>query len=143
MTYQTLAAAPDISKKWAVTLSCSETEKLEWRVAKIVEYLAENETGLHHWVISDIDATGSYGDRLTRLGNNSETFSLSPDELLTLLSSEGQAIELETTLVKDERECYKIIIRDGLSVDVLGSGELFPALSRGTYIPMDRELFIW
>ena len=71
------------------------------------------------------------GDRLTPPGNNSETF------------SEGQAIELEATLVNDERECYKIIIRDGLSIDVLGSGELLPATVLGTYIPMDRELFMW
>ena len=71
------------------------------------------------------------GDRLTRPGNNSEMF------------WEGQAIELGATLVKDERECYKIIIRDGLSIDVLGSGELLPTTVLGKYIPMDRELFMW
>ena len=143
MTYQQLAPTAPTSQKWAVTLSCWEGEKLEERVAKIVTYLANNSHLTYQWVISDLDATGNYGDRLTKLGNSQETFLLSSEELLNLLHSEGQVIELEANLLEEGQELYKIIIRDGFSIDVLGSGELLPEKVLGNYIPTDRKLFLW
>lgn len=143
MTYQQLIPRAKISQKWAVTLSCSETEKLEARVAEIVTYLANNYNGTHQWVIADIEATGSYGHSLTQLGNSEEIFLLSSKELLNFLHSEGQAMELEASLVANGEELYKIIIRDGVSIDVLGSNELLPAKVLGDYITSDRSLFMW
>jgi hypothetical protein len=55
----------NIGQKWAVTLCCEAEEKLELRVEKIVEYLDKNYL-LKQWAISDIEATGSYGNSLTK-----------------------------------------------------------------------------
>lgn len=54
----------NIGQKWAVTLCCEAEERLEGRVAKIMEYLDKNYL-LKQWAISDIDATGSYNNCLT------------------------------------------------------------------------------
>ncbi len=94
-------------------------------------------------VIEDIEATGSSGHSLTQLGNSEEIFLLSSQELLNFLRSEGQAMELEVSLVANGEELYKIIIRDGVSIDVLGSNELLPAKVLGDYITSDRSLFMW
>jgi hypothetical protein len=54
----------NIGQKCAVTLCCEAEEKLGLRVKKIVEYLDKNYV-LKQWAISDIEATGSYGNSLT------------------------------------------------------------------------------
>ncbi len=42
MKSQTSTLIQNARQKWAITLCCEEQEKIESRVAKIVEYLAEN-----------------------------------------------------------------------------------------------------
>ncbi len=130
-------------KKWAVTLCCEEEEKLEIKVANIVEYLAKIYGKNRSLVISYIDATGLYGDALTRRGNEEGSFNLSFSEMLRFLTEEGQVIELEATLIKNEIELFKIIVRDGVSIDVLGSGELLPLSILGKYLAVEPTLFLW
>lgn len=143
MKSQTFTPIQNVSQKWAVTLCCEEQETLESRVAKIVEYLAENWGLSNEWVISDIDATGRCGDRLTKKGNNQEVFSLSTSDLLGVLNEEGQVIELDASLIKSGDEVFKIMIRDGISVDVLGSGEVLPLTVIGKYVAVDNSYFLW
>jgi len=143
MKSQTSTPIQNVSQKWAVTLCFSEQEKLESRVAKIVEYLAENSDLSNEWVISNIDATGRCGDRLTKKGNNQEVFSLSTWDLLGVLNEEGQVIELDASLIKSGDEVFKIMIRDGISVDVLGSGEMLPLTVIGKYVAVDNSCFLW
>jgi len=143
MKFQTSTLSQNVSQKWAVTLCCEEQEKLESRVAKIVEYLAENSDLSNEWVISNIDATGRCGDRLTKKGNNQEVFSLSTWDLLGVLNEEGQVIELDASLIKSGDEVFKIMIRDGISVDVLGSGEMLPLTVIGKYVAVDNSCFLW
>ncbi len=143
MKYQTSTPSQNVSQKWAVTLCCEEQEKLESRVAKIVEYLAENRDLSTEWLISDIDATGKCGDRLTKKGNNQEVFSLSTWDLLGVLHEEGQVIELDASLIKSGDEVFKIIIRDGISIDVLGRGEVLPLTVIGKYVVVDNSCFLW
>ncbi len=143
MKSQTFTLIQNVSQKWAVTLCCEEQETLESRVAKIVEYLGENWDLSNEWVISDIDATGRCGDRLTKKGNNQEVFSLSTSDLLGVLNEEGQVIELDASLIKSGDEVFKIMIRDGISVDVLGSGEVLPLTVIGKYVAVDNSWFLW
>lgn len=143
MKSQTSTQSQNLSQKWAVTLCCEEQEKLESRVAKIVEYLAKNNNLSNEWVISNIDATGRCGDRLTKKGNNQEVFSLSTWNLLGVLNEEGQIIELDASLIKSGNEVFKIMIRDGISVDVLGSGEMLPLTVIGKYVVVDNSCFLW
>lgn len=143
MKSQASTLIQNVSQKWAVTLCCEEQEKLEPRVAKIVEYLAENCDLSNEWVISDIDATGKCGDQLTKKGNHQEVFSLSTSDLLGVLNEEGQIIELDLSLIESGDEVFKIMIRDGMSVDVLGSGEVLPLTVIGKYVTVDNSLFLW
>jgi hypothetical protein len=132
----------NIGQKWAVTLCCEAEEKLELRVAKILEYLDKNYL-LKQWVISDIEATGSYGNCLTVRCNNREIFQVSTSDLLEVMREEGQVIELDASLIKDDKELFKILIRDGVSIDLLGSGEMMPLTVLGKYVYVDKELFMW
>ena len=132
----------NIGQKWAVTLCCEEEEKLELRVAKILEYLDKNYV-LKQWEISDIEATGSYGNCLTARCNDREIFQVSTADLLEVMTEEGQVIELDASLVKDDEELFKILIRDGVSIDLLGSGEMMPLTVLGKYVYVDKELFMW
>ncbi len=132
----------NIGQKWAVTLCCEAEEKLELRVAKILEYLDKNYL-LNQWLISDIEATGSYGNSLTARCNNQEIFQVSTADLLEVMTEEGQVIELDASLIKDDEELFKILIRDGVSIDLLGSGKMMPLMVLGKYVYVDKELFMW
>ena len=132
----------NIGQKWAVTLCCEAEEKLELRVAKILEYLDKNYL-LKQWAISDIEATGSYGNCWTARCNNQEIFQVSTADLLEVMTEEGQVIELDASLIKDGEELFKILIRDGVSIDLLGSGEMMPLTVLGKYVYVDKELFMW
>ncbi|MEG4986149.1 hypothetical protein QUB08_10325 [Microcoleus sp. BR0-C5] len=78
----------NIGQKLAVTLCCEAEEKQELGVAKILEYL-EKKYLLKQWAISDIEATGSYGNCLTARCNKQEIFQLSTSDLLEIMREEG------------------------------------------------------
>ncbi|MBI1924206.1 hypothetical protein HYR99_08130 [Candidatus Poribacteria bacterium] len=128
--------------KWAVTLCYDAQEKLEDRAGRTVEYLAKH-SHPSQWVISDIEATGRNGGSLTRRLNNEGTLRLSSTDLLDVLREEGQVIELDAVLVKDNQELFRILIRDGVSVDALGTGKFLPLSALGNYHDVDVELFMW
>ncbi len=129
------------TKIWAVTLAIAHQEKLETRLLGIIQYLSQIYPQ-SQWVISDIDSTGSYGNKLTCRANQEE-FYLSPIELLTVCQEDGQIIDLEATLVASEQELCKILVQDGVSIDVLGVGDLLPEIVLGEYIVADLGLFLW
>ncbi len=132
----------NISQKWAVTLCCEAEEKLELRVAKIVEYLDKNYL-LKQWAISDLEATGNYGNCLTARCNNEGIFQVSTVDLLEVMGEEGQVIELDASSIEDGEELFKILILDGVSIDLLGSGEMMPLTVLGKYVYVDKKLFMW
>ncbi len=142
MKSEKLAITYNIGQKWAVTLCPEAEEKLELKVAKIIEYLEKNYL-LKQWVISDIEATGSYGNCLTARCNNQEIFQVSTSDLLEVMGEEGQVIELDASLIKNDDELFKILIRDGVSIDLLGRGEMIPLTILGKYVYVDKELFMW
>ena len=130
------------SEKWAVTLTLEPQERLESRLVRIVEYLAHDYrhvSGL--WVFSDLDATGCLGDRWTAELNEKEYVYVRTDQFLALLK-EGQIIELEARLMASRRKSVEIIVRDGFSVDVLGSAIMIPDQILGDFISVDPALFL-
>ena len=130
------------SGKWAVTLTLEPQGRLESRLVRIVEYLAHDYrhvSGL--WVFSDLDATGRLGDRWTAELNEEENVFVHAEEFLALLK-EGQIIELEARLMASRRKSVEIIVRDGFSVDVLGSEITIPDQILGDFISVDPALFL-
>ncbi|MEG4915065.1 MULTISPECIES: hypothetical protein [unclassified Microcoleus] len=124
-----------------MTLCCKAEQKLELRVAKIVECFDQNYL-LKQWEISDSEATGRYGNCFTTRCNNQEIFQVSTSDLLEVMREEGQVIELDASLIKDDEELFNILIRDGLSIDLLGSGEMMPLTVLRKYVYVDKELFM-
>ena len=130
-------------KKWAVTLTLEPQETLESRLVRIVEYLVHDYRHvLRFWEFSDLDATGLLGDDWTAELNEKEYFYLRAEQFLALLK-EGQIIELEARLIENQRKLVEIIVRDGFSVDVLGSDMIIPNEILGNFTSVDPELFLW
>ncbi|HBL15073.1 MAG TPA: hypothetical protein DD379_27510 [Cyanobacteria bacterium UBA11162] len=129
-------------QKWAITLCCDDEEKLELRVANLVQYLAQNNQP-NQWIVSDIDATGNCGDQLTSRCNHEGLLYLPSTEFLTVFREDGQVIDLEATLAQNDRELFKILVQDGVSIDVLGFGDLPPLTVLGKYVSVDVALFMW
>ncbi len=127
---------------WVVTLNYNKQERLEDRVANIVNYMAQQYPNAQ-WHIFNIDATRIEGDRLTHYGNIHSTFTIFSQDLLTLLQEEGQVIELDVSLIDCQQELLKISIRDGISVDVLGVEKCLPKSVLGDYFVNDASLFLW
>jgi hypothetical protein len=131
------------SEKWAVTLTLEPQERLEIRLARIVEYLAHHYPRvLTFWEFSDLDATGLLGDRWTAKLNEKEYVYVRAEQFLTLLR-EGQIIELDARLIASPKKSVEIIVRDGFSVDILGSAIMIPDQVLGDFISVDPELFLW
>ncbi|AFW93232.1 MULTISPECIES: hypothetical protein [Nostocales] len=127
-------------QKSAFTLVIQPEEKIENRVYIIVNYLAK--TYLEsQWLITEIDATGLLGNRLTSILNNQENTTISSSDFLQLLQEEGQILDLEATLVKSSQEIITVFIRDGYSVDILGVTELLPVNVLNNCIRVDANLF--
>ena len=127
-------------QKSAFTLVIQPEEKIENRVYIIVNYLAK--TYLEsQWLITEIDATGLLGNRLTSILNKQENITISSSDFLQLLQEEGQILDLEATLVKNSQAIITVFIRDGYSVDILGVTELLPVNVLNNCIQVDANLF--
>ncbi|MGL5035229.1 MAG: hypothetical protein ACRC6M_15680 [Microcystaceae cyanobacterium] len=131
------------SEKWAITLALEPKERLEDRLVRIIKSLVDNDHYIFKaWEVSDLDATGHLGDRLTNQINREESIFLTTEQFLALLK-EGQIIELEAKLIQRPSISLRFIVRDGFSVDVLGSNLVIPEQILGDFITLDPELFLW
>jgi hypothetical protein len=130
------------NSSWAVTLNQTPEERLEERVVSIADHLARAYKD-SQWQVSDLDATGKYGGRLTLQLNKEEQLDLPSSDFLTMLKEDGQVIDLEAVMLVNKKPLFKILIQDGSSVDVLGRGELLPSSVLGEYEAVDPKLFLW
>jgi hypothetical protein len=123
---------------WAMTLNISNDETLEKRLSSILNYIiaAHYPTELS---ISDLDATGKFGNQLTQKVNSNEEISISDEELLTLLNEDGQILEMNLN-ISSAAASFRIIIRDGTDLDMLGDVHL-PAGIIGQYTQIDLSNF--
>ena len=127
-------------KRWAVTLRLTDSETLEGRAAPIVEYLAKHE-GHIRWMVKDLDATGSLGGNLTQRVNQDRVLFILSAQLLDVLKEDGQIIELAASWIRDDDEILRIIIRDGRSIDILGTGHRIPPAVLGDHSDEDVGMF--
>lgn len=130
-------------KIWAVTLKIAGQERLEERVLRVVQHLAATMQDHAGWYVEDIDATGSVGSEATHRLNAAQNIRLTTSQLSEILGEDGQVIELDAALQREGREVLRIIVRDGASADVLGTGELPGTVVLGEHIEVDPELFLW
>lgn len=100
---------------WVRTLVLAPDEILEERVKRIIEYIIAhyNITICH---ISDIDATGEFGNQLTQKINDGDVVSLQPRQVLNLFREEGQVFELYLDMISGNK--FHIRISDGIYVDI-------------------------
>lgn len=124
--------------KWVKNLLISENETIEKRIRTILEYILCTHAS-DRSLIRDIDATGKLGDKLTRRINNKEKIELNKSELLSLLSEDGQIIELDILIGSPPR--FQILVIDGNDVDILGNEEL-PLEALGKHSNGDLTLYL-
>ncbi|WP_437586875.1 hypothetical protein [Sorangium sp. So ce1000] len=128
------------TRPWAATLTLNHQERLESRIRTIVQSTTTTLTE-DKWIIEEIDATGALGNRLTARANETTLINLTTSELLILLQEDGQIIELDASLEREGHIILQIIVRDGVSVDILGTGEPLSTSVLGSHTAIDPRLF--
>lgn len=124
---------------WAVSLILEGDIRIEKRVKAVLRFIFDQFKDSKCF-ISDIDATGKLGNQLTKkLNANKEGIILNEKELLELMDEDGQIFELDLLLSNTNK--YRIIIRDGDILDILGEGEILPSIVIGKYQELDVDLF--
>ena len=128
-----------------------QDERLEDRLSTIIDGMvaALGDDGV--WVIDGLlEATGPLGSRMaTQLDtqrfdpDDGRPLRLTMAELRAILREDGQVIELDAIWEQFGREVLRVIVRDGLSVDVLQAGKVLDDAMLGQCIEMDPELFLW
>ena len=129
-------------KAWAITLDIGDDERLESRVLAITEHVTAplEQTS---WSVEDIDASGPLGNKLTQLLNETRPVRITTRALSEVLNEDGQIIEMDATLEKDGDRVLRIVVRDGISVDVLGTGQPPDPNVLGKHRAIAPELFFW
>jgi hypothetical protein len=125
--------------KWAITLIISADEKIEDRVKRILEHLFSLSSEFK-LLLKEIDATGPVGNKFTQLlNNNNDKIAIGKEELIELFSEDGQVFELN--LIINNSQSYRIIIRDGDIVDIVGEKEMITEDVIGKFESMDPNLY--
>ncbi|XYH97338.1 hypothetical protein ACMHYB_57870 [Sorangium sp. So ce1128] len=126
---------------WAATLTLSHQERLENRILAIAQHMTATTTE-GTWSVDDIDATGALGSRFTAQVNETIPAKLTTSEFLSLLREDGQIIELDTRFEREGLLLLRVIVRDGTSVDIIGTGTPLSADILGSHTAMDPGLFL-
>jgi hypothetical protein len=62
---------------------------------------------------------------------------------MQLLNGDSQVIELQLSLIDDGDEWFRLMVEDGLTLDVLGSGEQLAESVLGPHHEEDPRRFYW
>ncbi len=124
---------------WAISLIINAEKSVEERVKSILMYIQETSADVFY-VISEVDATGKLGSELTkRLNGKGSEKNLSSEQIFAIFNEDGQVFEMELSVQGSSD--YRIIITDGMHVDVLGDGARLPESIAVPYEEMDVNLF--
>ena len=126
------------NKTWIVALDFTPEEPIEPRVALIVQYLAQIYPDAI-WIIDDIDATSPLGNDATNQVNNMRSLSLSSGSLLEILNGDGQVFELDAVLTHKQERIYRVFLRAGSHVVVIGTRQLIPHSILGRYRQLEND----
>jgi|GEM_PF-1422275 len=125
--------------KWIISLTLDAGDSIEKRLESVLDYIFDKDENIKVFV-SDIEATGTIGDSLTRKSDqNREGFDSSKDELLSVVSEQGQIFELEAYFSNSKK--FIVIVRDGGLIDFLGDNNKPSTEDVGPYIEGDLEQF--
>ena len=126
---------------FAVSLTLDKDEEPATRLTKLVATIGRN---CSQWRISQIDATGTYGDSLTQAVNAGGMPVLTQAELLGLLTEDGQVFELQADGVTDAGKLFtRVLISDGGYLDWMGFGRPTEEADIGEHKIQPCELFNW
>jgi hypothetical protein len=124
---------------WAITLIIANYTSIENRMKNVLSYLFTTDNSFK-CILSSIDATGNIGGHLTQQLNKSErSLQIDNMQLLELCNEDGQIIEIDLALYGHSD--FRIIIRDGNSIDILGDKNELPAEVIGPFEYIDVKLF--
>ena len=123
--------------KWAKTLILSVTDELEKRLSIILEYMNSLKKDVE-CTLTDMDATGELGNKMTQRINTEREVHIYLIDLINIAKEDGQIFDLNATLFLDSS--YKILIRRGRTIDILGDEE-FPFAILGKHEDLDINLF--
>ena len=125
---------------WVVTLIINADQTIEERLRGLVDYIFKRDK-IENILIYDIDATGKKGNLLTKKMNSLKGgyLALDKNELSILMSESGQIFELDLYLKSSYQ--FRIVVRDGSVIDLLGTGEMIPMEAIGNYEQIDINLY--
>ena len=125
---------------WVITLDFTPDEAREPRMAAIVKHIDSSSTG--RWLIADIEAVGEIGQRWTQSINTAQTLSVTSQDLVDMLNG-GQIVELAAAYPAAGPPRSRLVVRDGISVDVYGTGAFIPNRVLGQHHYQDLSEFDW
>jgi hypothetical protein len=124
--------------KWAISLEIRSDETVEEKAGKILKFiLRPNEELKFH--ITEIDATGKTGNLLTQRANKQAMIELTTNEVMELLSENGQIFDLDLTITGST--VSRLIISDGNYIDIIGSGQMLPESLTGPFKLLNAEMY--
>lgn len=124
--------------KWAKTLIIPEVQSLGERLKLIVLFFLQDHNCKFY--ISDLDATGELGNRLTQVLNIQKEIQIEPEKLSLLFREKGQIFELYLSILGSSE--YRVIVTDGQHVDILGKSDFnLPLAVIGDHLDLDPSLF--
>ena len=110
--------------KWAKSLKLASNFDIEKRVERILEFIS-NSDPFANCYLSDLDATGLFGSPITKELNIKGLANYSISDVLKIFKEDGQVFEMQLKM-ESKIGIFEIIIRDGSSVDILGSNDTLP-----------------
>ncbi|WP_017327646.1 hypothetical protein [Synechococcus sp. PCC 7336] len=146
------------SQPWAVTLIDRGEGNLEERLEKIIEHIGSlhqiDSAGrlstsiasghkLPFWKIEDLDSTTENTSDIISKLDECGSVEIATQQFVEILKKDGQIVELSAKLCDRDKDIYWIIVRDGISVDILGYGEVFSNDVLGEYRAVSPVLFNW
>lgn len=110
---------------WEKELQNIKEFDVENRVKQILLFIFKSDPKCN-CEVSGLDATGILGNKLTQELNKVEWLAIPLSEVINIFEEGGQVFEMQLKITT-VRGSYEIIIRDGNSVDIAGSGEELPS----------------
>ena len=129
------------NRPYAVSCELSSDETIEGRLFRILAFW-----GCKHvrkWKLSALDATGPVGGSRTEKINDKSVLDVNEDDLYRLVNENGQIFELIAEGIAGDGARIRIIVRGGMSIDVLGFGNPPGVEEIGCYFENDPSKFLW
>lgn len=119
----------------------SEYESVSERLIRVLRAIRLR--GARDWELADLDATGPIGGHLTERLNAQQPMRLNADEMEDLAQDRGQIFELRADSHLEDGARIRLLIRDGMSFDILGFGDPPGEEFIGSYAVQEPTYFRW